>query len=231
MLHAAVGPRCLSHSDEPDYNQLARWVLDHPQGMATAWQKKSVHALSVGIVKHSLLGQVTSFHEGLMDIFHGVQLMATHNVRKEVGVVNGATGALLFHFDNSALHPVWSISESENDEFRSGLPIRHAFHDQSVSVTGYVAMTRVRRLRNLFWVRGRSFTMGASSVRSFAMALGRIQKHVTRTRSAPHTTPTRDVPQCTDTSHSSLIFRGKFSGSALCISVSSSAARCGRSPH
>ena len=41
--------------------------------------------------------------------------MVTHNVRKDVGVVNGATGivvavrtksALFVHFDNGALHPV-----------------------------------------------------------------------------------------------------------------------------
>ena len=119
-MRAAVGPRCLSRNDEPDFYQLSRWVLDHPQGMVTAWQKKSVHALNVGIVnqlfrEQFLAGQVTSFHEGSMDIFHGVRIMATHNVRKDVGVVNGSTGivvailtqsALLVHFDNGALHPV-----------------------------------------------------------------------------------------------------------------------------
>ena len=120
MLRAAVGPRCLSRNDEPDYNQLSRWVLDHPQGMVTAWQKKSVHALNVGIVnqffrEQFLLGQVKSFHEGSMEKFHGVRIMVTHNVRKDVGVVNGATGivvavltksALFVQFDNGALHPV-----------------------------------------------------------------------------------------------------------------------------
>ena len=152
--------------------------------MVTTWQNKSGHALNVGTVKqlfqeHSLLGQVTSFHEGMMDTFHGVRIMVTHNVRKEVGMVNGATGvvvavltrsALLVHFENGGLHPVWTISESENDDFRSGLPIRYAyastlsklqgrtlsalavFPDPSVSAAGYVAMTRVRRLRDLFWV-------------------------------------------------------------------------------
>ena len=59
-----------------------------------------MHALNVGIVnqvfrEQFLLGQVTSFHEGSMDIFHGVRIMATHNVRKDVGVVNGSTGIVV----------------------------------------------------------------------------------------------------------------------------------------
>ena len=93
MLRAAVGPRCLSRNDEPDYNGIVNQLFR----------------------EQFLLGQVTSFHEGSLDIIHGVRIMATHNVRKDVGVVNGATGivvpvltksALFVHFDNGALHPV-----------------------------------------------------------------------------------------------------------------------------
>ena len=60
------------------------------------------------------------------------------------------------------------MSEPKNDVITSGLPVRFAYASTlsklqgrtlsalAVFPDGYVAMTRVRRLRDLFWVTGPS---------------------------------------------------------------------------
>ena len=105
--------------------------------------------------------------------------LVTHNVRNEVGIMNGATGvfltclsrsSVLVHFDNGAIHPDWNITEPCGDVSKSDVPVRYLYAstlskiqgfsldalavlpDTNVKAAAYAAVSRVRAMTDLWWV-------------------------------------------------------------------------------
>ena len=76
---------------------------------------------------------------------HSVRVMITHNVKKPVGIVNGARGvvisalsrsALLVQFDNGLIHPVSHITTDIGGIRKSGLPMSLAYASTISKVQG-----------------------------------------------------------------------------------------------